>query len=1371
MLYHNSEQQFKSLQGKESLNINSHFTPDALQKILFDGNYVADRNDAQAIAHFLQERMERRRKEKKGDIPNLGQLNTSDFAMPAAYADSMGGVGLKERIAQSEKALGITDEVLATYTQQVPDRFTLDSQQSGVIKVLVRSKQDEPQPIASVLVLLRMRTRNNQDSIVGYAMTSPAGIATFAGLKANTRYSVLPVRKGYEYGSSQRVTASAKEKSCTFTQTTHWISPFDSDTFRQLKTDNALTVRTADDYMAGIWISAIWFLMAWWLFHFLLCILGKKADKPADELILPLVMTLTGICILMMYAIAYPLTDTLRGEEMARFTLIGVAVMAVVTQIDFVRFFNDQYRIPFDPILIIITLGKAGRDTSTYSRYKGTGYLLLALALVAALALWGSSPQAGVKVNLDLGPLTIQPSEIVKYAIVVFMAAIFFRLAPVILKLSGNLDKKVGRNLGYKARTILTIAAGIFLLIALDVFLIGDMGPAMVLAITFIFIYAVIRGDLMQLIIGVVTLGILLFAGAKIAPTSIGLKFTFFAAWLILWLIYGAFKKQLYESALFFNLIIMVFIAGGALPGDKGDRLNDRVEIWTNPWNNQVYGGTQVAEGIWGLATGGSFGQGLEGSPVSIAASHTDMIIPAIGEKMGLATLALILVCIFVLFHRTLLIGKQAGHPFAFYLAIGIAVVTIVQFCVITMGSIGMIPLTGVSVPFLSYGKVGLVINMAAFAVVLSISKRQGSVMQMEYIEKIEYHEQTDSQGNVTRHALSNLGVAAGAYIVASVAILASLYFYQVWARDIYLIRPVYAVDKQGTRIRDENPRIRQLMRKMQLGNIYDRNGLLLASSDRKLIEAQYRGEPEELPATVGLSKERIDNELVKHKQRYYPFGEHLFFWLGDYNTETFWGAWGDNDPRGYLSEYRHLAALRGYDIETGQADPVIPAKKRYDYQVLLPMLKEGAHGAKLKAWNERRSERDITLAVDAALQTHMQTAIAKYVQEKYSSRAWNQLRVSVVVLNAGTGDLLCSANYPLPDQDTLRKYPNAYSDNGAQYKKAYTDRDLGITYPTAPGSTAKVISSLAGFQKLGSAAKNKKYMVNAQEAIEVRGNGTPIEPTGNVTMENAIVLSSNCYFVNLVNDNDLYPQLDSIYYSVGIRLEKENGKGSITPYYIDRPRWRSEYHQEVKLIETGALRRYNNYIETRKKEKKYRKMQWGDYDWAWGQGTLRATPLNMARIASIVANGGEFRTTQYLLKGNVDLQVPPSQTIPIVSAEDAGILRGYMMKETDKHRKGYNGRTFPTDLNIGGKTGTPERDRYYDTGKRNSKGKPISVKDRRNDGWYLFFIDSPKEGKPLAIAIRMERLAHGGGISGNAVQLADKVVVNQVLRETKYIE
>lgn len=260
-------------------------------------------------------------------------------------------------------------------------------------------------------------------------------------------------------------------------------------------------------------------------------------------------------------------------------------------------------------------------------------------------------------------------------------------------------------------------------------------------------------------------------------------------------------------------------------------------------------------------------------------------------------------------------------------------------------------------------------------------------------------------------------------------------------------------------------------------------------------------------------------------------------------------------------------------------------------------------------------------------------------------------------------------------------------------------------------------------------------------------------------------------------NDKNLYSDLDSIYQAVGIRIDKRDTKTvdgktrtfskPLIPYFFtpdfDNEK-KAEYSAEVLSVGNEGTKKYDNYIKKRNKDPQnpyFEKMNWGICAWAWGQGSMSATPLNMARVVAIVANNGTLAETRFIKKGNTALETPTTKTVKLVSPEEANILKGYMQNESAKHRN--NGYAFPAGM--GGKTGTPERDLYAQI--VNRQGKKVTQVISYNDGWYIFFIDSPKENAPLAVAVRMERL--GAGISGNAVRLTDKVVL-KVLNDRGYL-
>jgi cell division protein FtsI/penicillin-binding protein 2 len=525
----------------------------------------------------------------------------------------------------------------------------------------------------------------------------------------------------------------------------------------------------------------------------------------------------------------------------------------------------------------------------------------------------------------------------------------------------------------------------------------------------------------------------------------------------------------------------------------------------------------------------------------------------------------------------------------------------------------------------------------------------------------------------------------------------------------------------------------------------------LLATSEKDFLKRYTKDE---------LIKEYSNKETLRFKRRYYPFDNHLIFWTGDFNnTRYFWNA-----DRGYIAERRHLAELRGfqnrkpnksgeYEVFKLEAKKyklsrflpeqlgTFPPVSRYDYSELTKSLKAGIHSG--EAEKLKKKQKDIHLTVDARLQTEIQNAMSKFFNQS-NYPAMKKLRASVVVLNAQSGELLCSANYPLPNLDTLKRKPEIYNDveGTSRYKvftRAYTDMDLGISFSTPPGSTAKVISALAGLKKEGISATNKVYNVDPIETIY---SGEPGSKTNeNVTMKRAIVESSNIYFINLVNDLNLYEQLKEIYLPVGI------GVDGITPYVYENAVSVERKSRFVFAIESNrdrAIPQYEKHKEARA-EKQYRKMNNANWGWAWGQGTMTATPLAMARAYSIIANKGNFVETKYVMGAK-------SEPAEIVPSNLVMPLAEYM--EDEAKTKGITG--------IAAKTGTPERvTRIKKSGRK-------AYETLQNDGWFVFFRNSDAYKAPVTVAIRIERLDGGG--SQRAVYLA-KDILNVISKRESEIK
>src|SRR4051812_49805680 len=96
-------------------------------------------------------------------------------------------------------------------------------------------------------------------------------------------------------------------------------------------------------------------------------------------------------------------------------------------------------------------------------------------------------------------------------------------------------------------------------------------------------------------------------------------------------------------------------------------RLIDRKAIWQDPWNNEVFGGPHIANAIWGMPSGGVSGQGIgEGFAKTIPEAHTDMILPAMAEELGLAGLPSIFVLFLIYLDRAVTIGRHSRGAFLF---------------------------------------------------------------------------------------------------------------------------------------------------------------------------------------------------------------------------------------------------------------------------------------------------------------------------------------------------------------------------------------------------------------------------------------------------------------------------------------------------------------------------------------------------------------------------------------------------------------------------------------------------------------------------------------------------------------------------------
>jgi peptidoglycan glycosyltransferase len=213
-------------------------------------------------------------------------------------------------------------------------------------------------------------------------------------------------------------------------------------------------------------------------------------------------------------------------------------------------------------------------------------------------------------------------------------------------------------------------------------------------------------------------------------------------AWLFS-LIVMFFERDLGSSLLFFALFIsmlwvatarglylgiggVLFSAGALLAWQVFDHVKQRVQIWLDPWPVADGRGYQIVQALFAFAAGGVAGTNLaQGSPQRIPAVATDFTFAAIGEELGLLGAAAVLATFVLIVGSGLRIAMNAEGSFEKLLATGLTAIIGIQSFIILGGVTRLIPLTGITLPFVSYGGSSLLANYVILALLLRISHDQ----------------------------------------------------------------------------------------------------------------------------------------------------------------------------------------------------------------------------------------------------------------------------------------------------------------------------------------------------------------------------------------------------------------------------------------------------------------------------------------------------------------------------------------------------------------------------------------------------------------------------------------------------------------------
>ncbi len=298
-------------------------------------------------------------------------------------------------------------------------------------------------------------------------------------------------------------------------------------------------------------------------------------------------------------------------------------------------------------------------------RYKYT-WLLISLGFLAITFVFGQEIN-GAKLWIRLGPFQAQPSELAKVTLVTFLAAYLEDKRDLV-----GSSWRVGilrlPPIPYLMPMLLMGAGALAVLVIQN-----DLGSALLFFGIFLVMLYVASGRVLY-----VTLGLIAFA-------------------LACWVAYHVFA-----------------------------RIDIRVQNWLDPWRDPLASGYQQIQSDYALASGGLLGSGLgKGQPFRIPAVQTDFIFSAIGEELGLLGTVGVLALYLLLVMRGFAIALRASDGFARLVAVGLSAILGLQTIIIVGGVIRLVPLTGITLPFVSYGGSSLMTNFLIVGLLLHISGSQ----------------------------------------------------------------------------------------------------------------------------------------------------------------------------------------------------------------------------------------------------------------------------------------------------------------------------------------------------------------------------------------------------------------------------------------------------------------------------------------------------------------------------------------------------------------------------------------------------------------------------------------------------------------------
>jgi peptidoglycan glycosyltransferase len=389
--------------------------------------------------------------------------------------------------------------------------------------------------------------------------------------------------------------------------------------------------------------------------------LGEFAVIPAR--IIPFLAVLLGLLLLAHLAVRW-LAAGADGTLLPLAALLHGIGYVMITRLD-ERLAGLQTTWSIIAIAAFVITLVAVQRAPDLARYRWSfllvGIVLLLLPLVPGLGFG----VGGAKIWVSLGPINFQPGEFAKLLLAIFFAGYLAENRELIADSRwrfGPLHLPEPRHL-----LPILLAWGFAVVVMVGQ---RDLGSSLLFFALFVVMMWVATERVSYLLIG-----LLLFAGAA----------------YVSWRMFG--------------------------------HVQTRVDIWLDPWSDRLDSGYQIVQALYGLSDGGIGGTGLGlGSPNTVPEAQNDFIFTSIGEELGLLGAAAVLMAYLLIIGAGLRTALRTDNTFEKLLAVGLTTIVGVQAFIIVGGVIKLVPLTGITLPFVSYGGSSLLSNYILLALLIRLS-------------------------------------------------------------------------------------------------------------------------------------------------------------------------------------------------------------------------------------------------------------------------------------------------------------------------------------------------------------------------------------------------------------------------------------------------------------------------------------------------------------------------------------------------------------------------------------------------------------------------------------------------------------------------